>query len=115
MLTVLRRTAFLLTVAGLAFGQTTFSNNNGITTSASAGSNPYPSTISVSGLSGTISNVNVRLKGFTHNSADGLDLLLVGPTGQKFIFMSDAGRALAVSNITFTLSDSGATRLPNFT
>ena len=115
MRTVLSRTALLVAVTGLAFGQTTFSSSTGITTSASAGSSPYPSNINVSGLSGTISNVNVRLKGFTHNSADGLDLLLVSPTGQKFIFMSDAGRAVGVSNITFTLSDSGATRLPNFT
>ena len=31
------------------------------------------------GSSGTISNVNVRLKGFTHQFPNGLDLLLVGP------------------------------------
>ncbi len=115
MQTVLCRTALFFAVSALTFGQTTFSNNSSISSTGTLGTTLYPSSITVSGASGTISNVNVRLKGFTHQFPNGLDILLVGPGGQKFIVMSDSGRASAVSNITFTLSDSGANRLPNLT
>lgn len=115
MRTVLRHTALFCAAAGIALCQTTFSNGSAISSTGTLGTTLYPSTINVSGVSGTISNVNVRLKGFTHSFPNGLDILLTGPAGQKLIVMSDSGRAAAVSNISFTLSDSGATRLPNLT
>ena len=115
MRTVLCRTALFLGVSTLTFGQTTFSNNSSISSTGTLGTTLYPSSITVSGASGTISNVNVRLKGFTHQFPNGLDILLVGPANQKFIVMSDSGRASAVSNITFTLSDSGGDSPAEFT
>ena len=66
MRTVLSRTALFLGVSTLTFGQTTFSNNSSISSTGTLGTTLYPSSITVSGASGTISNVNVRLKGFTH-------------------------------------------------
>ncbi|HKP68862.1 MAG TPA: Ig-like domain repeat protein [Pyrinomonadaceae bacterium] len=74
---------------------------------------PYPSTIAVSGLVGTISSVSVTLNGFTSPRPSNLDFLLVGPGGQKLIILSDAGANLtAVGPITFTLADSGAANVP---
>src|SRR5437867_3850721 len=49
-----------------------------------APANPYPSNISVSGLTGTISKVTVTLTNLTEPRPDDLDLLLVGPTGATF-------------------------------
>lgn len=114
---VLFRTALLLTLCVLANGQTTFTNSAAITgTNAPANTTSlYPSNITVSGMSGTISKVTVRLRGFTHTVPADLDILLVGPAGQKFVIMSDAGRAVSVSGINFTLDDAAATRLPNAT
>jgi hypothetical protein len=92
---------------------TVFSNPAAITipdmTSSSVQSN-----ITVSGMAGTISSVNVTLTGITTCDINAYDMLLVGPGGQKYIFMSDVGDFLgSVSGITLTISDSGATQLPN--
>src|SRR5262245_26850305 len=48
----------------------------------------YPSPISVTGLSGTITDVNVTLHDVSHSFADDLDILLVGPTGASVILVS---------------------------
>ncbi|MFM6604805.1 MAG: Calx-beta domain-containing protein, partial [Dolichospermum sp.] len=57
----------------------------------SGGTTPYPSTISVSGLSGNINNLKVTLNNVSHTWIGDVDLLLVGPTGAKSILMSDIG------------------------
>jgi hypothetical protein len=75
---------------------------------------PYPSTILVSGESGTISKVVVRLHNINHNRADDMDILLVGPTGAKFVILSDAGgTAVPVVNATVTFDDTAATQIPD--
>ena len=44
---------------------------------------PYPSTCVVSGLSGSISDVNVQLAGLSHTYPDDIDMLLVSPGGPE--------------------------------
>ncbi|MFM6025030.1 MAG: Calx-beta domain-containing protein, partial [Dolichospermum sp.] len=68
----------------------------------SGGTTPYPSTISVSGLSGNINNLKVTLNNVSHTWIGDVDLLLVGPTGAKSILMSDIGEALSVSGVNLT-------------
>ncbi|PYI89102.1 MAG: hypothetical protein DME26_02015, partial [Verrucomicrobia bacterium] len=46
---------------------------------------PYPSQISVAGLPSNPSKVSVTLKGISHTYPDDLDVLLVGPGGQKVL------------------------------
>src|SRR5215813_10739977 len=46
--------------------ETTFSNTNPITIPLVGNASPYPSSIAVSGLSGTITSVTVTLTGFNH-------------------------------------------------
>src|SRR5439155_374569 len=70
-------------------------------------------TINVSGTAGTISQVVVRLDGYTHTYPDDLDVLLVSPTGQKVIVMSDVGGGNDVNNVSLTLSDGAAAALPD--
>ena len=67
----------------------------------------YPSTITVSNLSGLVSKVAVTLNGLSHSFPDDLDVLLVGPAGQKVMLMSDAGGAYAVANVNLKFDDSG--------
>ena len=93
-----------------------FSNDlSGITIVENNGSNggvasPYPSKIFVSGVSGTISDLNVVLHNVTEPRASDIDILLVGPLGQKFVLVSDAGgNTSAISNVTTTFDDSAAT------
>ena len=59
---------------------------------------PYPSTCVVSGLSGSIRDVNVQPHGLSHTYPDDIDMLLVSPDGQNAIFMSDAGGGSSTSS-----------------
>jgi subtilisin-like proprotein convertase family protein len=89
---------------------TTFTNLNSILIPAAGTegiADPYPSIINVSGLSGTIGDVNVTISGFSHTFPDDIDMLLVGPGGQKLILMSDAGGPHDVTNLTLTFDDEG--------
>ena len=76
---------------------------------------PYPSTCVVSGVTGTVSDVNVNLNGMSHTYPDDIDMLLVSPDGQNAIFMSDAGGGNAVVGCNLTLDDEAATVLPDST
>jgi subtilisin-like proprotein convertase family protein len=91
----------------------TFANSTGITIPDSGVGSLYPSTINVSGLVGKIGDVNVSLLGLTHTFPDDLDILLVGPTGQKMILMSDVGGGNAINGINLVLDDQGASALTN--
>ncbi|PWT94041.1 MAG: hypothetical protein C5B55_03335, partial [Blastocatellia bacterium] len=74
---------------------------------------PYPVEIDVFGLTGSVDTVTVTINNLTHDNVDDLDMLLVAPSGQAFHFWSDVGGANAVSDLTITVSDSGATPLPD--
>ena len=93
-----------------------FSNTTPIVVPGSGTMGPaslYPSTISVSGLLGTVTNVNVSLFGLTHTFPDDLDILLVGPTGAKTMLMSDAGGSHNIYNVNLTFSAGTASGLAN--
>lgn len=117
--------AALLACCGRASAQTTFANSTSIIVPASgtgnlspaATANPYPSTITVSGLAGTISKIAVTLNNVSHGFPDDLVMLLVGPGGQKLILWSDAGgdttQPLTGQNVA--LDDAAASLLPDAT
>ena len=73
---------------------------------------PYPSTINVSGFK-RVTDVNVTIRSVTHTNPEDLDVLLVGPTGQKAIVWSDAGGTNAITNTTLTLDDEAQVALPD--
>jgi hypothetical protein len=83
---------------------------------SSVSANPYPSQIIVSNLDGTVSSVRVTLSGFSHAFPDQVDVLLVGPQGEKFVIMGDAGGSTSISSsnpITLTFGDAGTSLLPD--
>ena len=76
---------------------------------------PYPSPITVSGLSGTVTDVNVTLTNINSDYTGDLEVLLVAPGGSaNLLLMSDAGQAPigAASNLTITFDDAAASSLP---
>jgi subtilisin-like proprotein convertase family protein len=75
--------------------------------------NPYSSNITVSGLTGTISNITLTLNNLNHTFPDDLDILLVGPTGTNLVVMSDAGGSVDVTNTTLTFDDAAAGVVPD--
>lgn len=92
----------------------TFSNATPILipgTGTSGPAAPYPSNIAVSGVVGTVSKVTVTLKNMNHTFPDDIDVLLVGPGGQKILLMSDAGGSPDLVNNTYTFDDAAAATL----
>ena len=73
----------------------------------------YPAVISVSGLTGAVFKVTVTLLNVSHTFPGDFDILLVGPSGQKTILMSDAGRDVDMEDVTVTFDDDAGVSLPN--
>jgi hypothetical protein len=75
--------------------------------------NKYPSSIAVSGIAGTVTKVTVTLIGYGSGSPADTDAVIVGPSGQKVMLVSDA---CGVNPSTFqdenwTFADSASTSL----
>lgn len=86
-----------------------FCNAGPITIPTSGASSPYPSNITVSGLSGEVTKVTAQLKGLSHATPIDLDVLLSGPTPTRNLFLlSDAGGPNPVSNLDVTFDDAAA-------
>ena len=89
----------------------TFSNNQQITIPAGAPTDtagaaaPYPSDLNVDGFDrGTILDVNLLLKNYSHTHPDDVDVLL-GHRQRTRTVMSDVGGSADVTNITLNLDD----------
>ena len=65
---------------------------------------PYPATLNLAGLTGTITRLAVRLNGLAHTYRGDLDMLLVGPGGQRAMFLSDVGNSLDSSGTSLTIT-----------
>jgi subtilisin-like proprotein convertase family protein len=88
------------------------SDDTTITIPTSGPASAYPAPIQVSGLTGTITDVDVRLNTLNHPFPSDLDVMLVGPTGQHVVLMSDAGGNVAVVDTTFVIDDEAPAPLP---
>ena len=109
--------ALLFALAASAPAATVHISGNGgatITINDNSTASPYPSNATVSGISAnTLTKVQVILAGFTHTYPADVDVLLVGPQGQRCMLMSDAGGGHpGVSNVNLTFSSTAATVLP---
>ena len=91
-----------------------YRNTGAICTTFGQPASPYPSTITVTNGPASIGSMRVTLFDVLHQTPDSMDFLLVGPTGQKFILMADAGGILNMAApVTLTFSDSAGQVLPN--
>ncbi len=111
--------SFDIEVGGKTITTTTLSNATAIAipgagTGAATGApaNPYPSNIIAAGLTGTVTNVRVTLNNFSHTFPSDVDVLLVGPGGQKFIIVSDVIGGTDAVNVNWVLDDAGAAIIP---
>lgn len=92
-----------------------YTNAAGLNISEAAGpASVYPSAIVVSGFVGTVGRLAVNLHGLSHTFPDDLDIVLVGPGGQKVVLMSDAGgdQRFAITHATLTFEDDAPRTLP---
>ncbi|MCS7090024.1 MAG: M36 family metallopeptidase [Limisphaera sp.] len=88
-------------------------NTNAIVIPERGVASPYPSIIPVSDAMGVVTGVRVVLHGLGHGYPDDVDVLLVGPDGQRVMLMSDAGGAFAVTNLTLRLDDAAGVWMPD--
>ena len=103
-------TSFTVTVTPALNAQ--FANPAGIVIPSQGKATPYPSTIEVSRVRGSISRVTVTLAQLSHPYPSDIDVLLVGPQGQKVVLMSDSGGSERLTNVRFTFDDRAAAGLP---
>jgi large repetitive protein len=77
-------------------------------------SNPFLSTIAVdvSGVVDPFIKVTVQFI-ISHTFPDDLDVLLVNPTGQNVLLMSDVGGTFKLNSIRLTFDDDATNSLPN--
>ncbi len=61
----------------------------GAPTTSSGPAAPYPATLAIAGMTGSITKLAVRLNGLSHTFPGDLDVLLVGPGGQHAMVLSD--------------------------
>jgi hypothetical protein len=90
-------------------GVQSFSNTSSITIPDSGPASLYPSQITVSGVTGTVTKVTVSVYDLNHTWADDIDMLLVGPGGQTVMLMSDQGNDDAI-NLNLTFDDAHTNR-----
>jgi subtilisin-like proprotein convertase family protein len=86
-----------------------------VTIPAAGPATPYPTSLDVDGVPGTITDVDVLVRAVGHTYPADLDLMLVGPGGQRVVLMSDAGSSSAVSDVDLGFDDEAATGLPQLT
>ena len=73
---------------------------------------PYPSTITVAGLTGPIKNVRLRLLDFRHANPSAVDVLLVSPEGRKVMILSDVGPFNEVFGANLRFDQDAPTEVP---
>jgi uncharacterized repeat protein (TIGR01451 family)/uncharacterized delta-60 repeat protein len=96
----------------LGTNMTRWSNTAAITIRDNTNASPYPSTITVSGLSGVVGKASVTLTNFAHTHPDDVDVLLTSPGGQNMILLANNGGGNTVTNVTLTLDSTASTPVP---
>ena len=89
-----------------------FSNTNQITIIDDAPATNYPANVTVSGINGAVNKITATLANLNHANIADVNILLVGPAGQREILMGHAGGNTAVSNATVTFDDATAASIP---
>ena len=85
----------------------------GITIPDHGSGSPYPSVVSISGMTGVVSKATVTLSNLVHSFPRDISVLLVGPTGQNVLLMAHAGGGYRLTNgVNLTFDDSAASALP---
>jgi subtilisin-like proprotein convertase family protein len=105
----------ILCIIGPTDTTSTSSNSGVITIPTSGPASPYPSTISVTGLAGTVTKVTVTLTQLNHSFASDVDVLLVSPTGVSLLLLSDVGFDGNWVGHTYTFDSTAAALMPELT
>jgi len=89
----------------------TGTNDTQIVINDNSDASPYPSVITMSGVSGVVNGVSITLSNFTHSYPSDVSVMLTGPDNRKALLMSKCGGGVSVQNTMLTFSDSANTVL----
>jgi hypothetical protein len=93
---------------------TVFRNTTPIVIVAPPTGFPYPSTITVAGAPPAIGSMRITLYDFSAQAPDNADFLLVGPNGQKFILLANAGGFFSIlGSVTLNFTDTAGVVAPD--
>ncbi|HKQ39443.1 MAG TPA: Calx-beta domain-containing protein, partial [Verrucomicrobiae bacterium] len=94
----------------------TFANTNRIIINDNTNASPYPSSIFVADVFGTITKVTATVSNMSHTYPGDIDILLVSPAGDAVMLMSDAGgydfQNHPIDNVTIRYTDSAPSAPP---
>lgn len=90
-----------------------FTNTANIAIPGIGSGTPYPSTINVAGVTGTVKKVKVELNSLNHTYPADIDMVLVGPGGQAVKLMSDTGNTVDVNNLNLAFDSTAIAPLPS--
>lgn len=94
-----------------------FTNSTPIVINDNSAASPYPASLNVSGVNGVVGRVTVTVTNLSHAFFRDVNMLLVGPNGQKSLLLAEAPWTAAINGVTLTFDDASATvasRLGNF-
>ena len=94
---------------------TVVSNNALITINADTFASPYPSTINIRGLGGSLVKATITLTNLSHTRPYAIDALLVSPSQLDTLFLAHCGGTYGLQNVTITFDDASTNYLPQFT
>src|SRR5262249_38060668 len=92
---------------------TSFTNSGFITIPSSGAATPYPSTITVSGLTPNIQKVTVTLNQVLHTQPHDIEIVLLSPGGQTTWLMSNSGGINVINNFVLAFDNAASASLPN--
>lgn len=90
-----------------------FLNQSSIAITQGSPGSPYPSSITVAGAPPVIGSMRVTLYDYSSTVPDTVDFLLVGPGGQKFVLMANAGGSTATGPVTLNFTDTAGVVAPD--
>lgn len=95
----------------------TVSTTNSITGSISipnmGKASPYPSSLSLSGLTGVVTRATVSLVSLSHTFPDDIEALLVAPNNQTVLLMSHTGGGSSITDVALTFDSAASASLPS--
>lgn len=73
---------------------------------------PYPSTLTVDGVPGVVTSVEVTLTGLTHTWLADVEVMVAGPGGGAVVLLADRGGGESVTGLNLTFSASASAQVP---
>ncbi len=108
---LLAAAAISVAAPGAGADSASLTNGDGILIADSGEGSPYPSTIEVTDVGGTITDVDVTLNGLSHTWPSDIVVILESPDGDTTLLINDCGSSDNIDAIDLTFDDESGVSL----